>query len=250
LNCWTRATLGWTFAIGTIALATARAQFPADGQRTGQEEVKSLHASVIREVKLRYLVQLPRGYQTEQDERWPLLVYLHGGSGRGSDIKRVKQYGPPVVAGENRDFPFVLASPQCPEGEIWSDTDALIAMIDAVQRDYRIDPRRIYLTGISMGGRGVLYLAYKYPGKFAAIEALAPYSPITAWGTQLASTPIRIIHGAKDTIAPLADSQELVKAIQQANGSVDLQVLPERDHFITDLYNGTEVYKWLLAHKR
>lgn len=101
-----------------------------------------------------------------------------------------------------------------------------------------------------MGGRGVLYLAYKHPSTFAAIAVLAPYAPVTAWGRRLASTPTLIMHGVKDTIAPLAESKELFEAIIKANGPAEMKVLSDRDHFIADLYEGNSIYDWLLRHAR
>ena len=73
------------------------------------------------------------------------------------------------------DFPFVVVSPQCPAGEIWTDTEAIDALLDRVIRDYRIDQQRTYITGHSMGGRGALYFAYRLPSRFAAVLALSPY---------------------------------------------------------------------------
>jgi predicted peptidase len=213
-------------------------------------EVKNLETKITRTARLQYLVQVPGQYQTERQKRWPLLVFLHGGSGRGSDIALVKRYGPPVVAEKRTDFPFVLVSPQCAEGEIWTDTEALMAMIDLVQREYRIDSRRIYLTGISMGGRGALYLAYKYPSRFAGVAALAPISPITAWARGFGATPVLIVHGDKDTSAPIGDSKQMVDAARQAKCTIDFTVLPGRDHFIADFYEGCEIYDWLLKHHR
>jgi predicted peptidase len=123
-----------------------------------------------------------------------------------------------------------------------------MALIGFVEKEYRVDSGRIYLTGISMGGRGVLYLAYKYPRKFAAVGALAPYS--TAWGKGLSATPVLIIHGQNDVTAPVEGSRDLAKAILEANGDVEFRVLPERGHDIANLYDGNEVYDWLLKHRR
>jgi len=88
-------------------------------------EVKSLETKITRTARLQYLVQVPGQYQTERQKRWPLLVFLHGGSGRGSDIALVKRYGPPVVAEKRTDFPFVLVSPQCAEGRVATVSDFL-----------------------------------------------------------------------------------------------------------------------------
>src|SRR5437868_4966391 len=83
-----------------------------------------------------------------------------GGSLRGTNIESVRTLGLPHKTEAEPNFPFVVVSPQCAAGEIWTDVDALVALMDHVEADYRIDPDRIYLTGHSMGGRGALYLAY------------------------------------------------------------------------------------------
>lgn len=241
--------LTWTRIAAIGALANlASAQIP--GRQAGTTEIKLFEATLPHTTQIRYLVQLPGEYAARQNATWPMLVYLHGASARGSDLELVKRYGPPAAAAQGNGLPFVLISPQCPEGEIWTDTDGLIAMIASVRKQYRINPRRIYLTGISMGGRGVLYLAYKNPATFAAVASLAPYAPITGWGRGLASTPVLIVHGDKDAAAPIHDSEELLEAITKARGSVELKVLPARDHYIADLYSGTAIYDWLLKHQR
>jgi predicted peptidase len=73
------------------------------------------------------------------------------------------------------DFPFVVVSPQCPAGEIWTDVEAIDGLLDRVVHDYRIDPQRIYITGHSMGGRGALYFASRLPSRFAAVLSLVPF---------------------------------------------------------------------------
>ena len=102
---------------------------------------------------------------------------------------------------QDQQFPFVVVAPLCAEGEIWTDTDALVQLVDEVVRNYRVDNKRVYVTGHSMGGRGALYLAYKYPERFAAVVAMSPLSPITAWAKQLHNVSLWIIHGAKDRCA-------------------------------------------------
>jgi predicted peptidase len=159
------------FSFLTLMMMASGSAHAQTGERSSSGEVKKLETHVTHTVGLHYLVQIPSQYENQAQKRWPLLVFLHGASGRGSDITLVKRYGPPVVAEKRTDFPFVLVSPQCPEGEIWTDTDALMAMIEAVQREYRIDAGGIYVTGISMGGRGALYLVYKYPTRFAGVAA-------------------------------------------------------------------------------
>ena len=117
-------------------------------------------------------------------------------------------------------------------------------------RDYRIDAQRVYITGHSMGGRGALYFAYRLPSRFAAVLALGTYSPITAWGGKLAQIPLLLFHGTTDEQAPIAEMKELVQAIEAAGGHPRFNILEGRDHFILDVYDQPDIYKWLLQQKR
>jgi predicted peptidase len=201
-------------------------------------------------VHLSYLLFLPARYADSPDTRWPLILYLHGGSLRGDDIERVRTAGLPHKLDSDPDFPFVVVSPQCAPGEIWTDFEAIDALLDRVTHDCRIDPQRIYVTGHSMGGRGALYFAYRLPTRFAAVLSLSPYSPITAWGAKLAQIPLWLFHGTADTLTPIAETRELVQAVEAAGGYPRFDGLDGRDHFILDVYDRPEVYRWLLQQKR
>jgi len=195
------------------------------------------------------LISLPSTYH-EASQKWPLLFFLHGGSGRGDDIRFVSQYGPPAIAAKQSDYPFIVLSPQCPKGEIWTDTDLLISLLDDAIAHYRVDPDRIYLTGMSMGGRGVWYLASKHPDRFAAIVPINAAFPIAAWAQQLRRMPIWTFHGDKDNIVPISDTEEMVQALRAEGNDPKFTVLPGRGHDIADVYNRPDLYEWLLQHKR
>lgn len=222
----------------------------AQREPVSQQRPQVLQGTAKHDFRLSYLLFLPTAYQTIPDARWPLILYLHGGSLRGTDIESVRTLGLPHKLESEPNFPFVVVSPQCPPGEIWTGVDALSALIDRVEADYRIDSDRIYVTGHSMGGRGALYLAYRLPQRFAAVIALSPLSPITAWKENLARVPLWILHGKADALAPVADTQELVRGIETAGGHPRLDILPERDHFVLDIYDRPEIYEWLIKHRR
>jgi predicted peptidase len=201
-------------------------------------------------IHLEYLLFLPLTSNEDPHRRWPLILYLHGGSLRGDDVNKLRTLGLPHRLEQDRQFPFVVVSPLCPQGEIWTDADALAQLVDQVVRTNRIDEKRIYVTGHSMGGRGALYLAYRLPTRFAAIVAMSPLSPITAWAKELRNTPVWIIHGAKDGAAPIKDSEELVSAIEQSGGHPKFTPLADRHHFILDLYDKNDVFDWMTKHRR
>ena len=93
-------------------------------------------------------------------------------------------------------------------------------------------------------------MAYKYPERFAAIAPISPVSTITFWASRLKDMPIWAIHGAKDNIAPLDESESLVKALKTEGGNLKFSILPDRDHFILDVYEDKQLYEWFLQHKR
>lgn len=209
----------------------------------------TLQRDVSHKVQMQYLVFLPKDYE-KSTEKWPLILYLHGGSLRGNDISRMKKWGLTEKVEADPNFPFIVVSPQCHLGEIWTDVDALGAILDEVAQTNRVDPDRVYVTGHSMGGRGALYVASKMSDRFAAVLSLGPVSPITAWAEKLATVPLWLFHGAKDQFTPLKEVEELVRAVEAAGGHPQLTVFPDRDHFILDVYDRPDLYKWLAQQKR
>ena len=148
-------------------------------------------------MKLPYLLHVPSNYKEDPSRRWPLLLYLHGGSIRGSEIEKVRTLGLPKRLDNDPQFPFIVVSPLALEGEIWTDAEALAGLVDFVQLTHRVDPAAVYVTGHSMGGRGALYMAYKYPQRFVGVVAMSPVSPITAWAKRLHSVPLWLMHGER-----------------------------------------------------
>jgi predicted peptidase len=230
--------------------------FGASGRAAGEsdsapsrQQTHTLQRDVSHKVQMQYLVFLPKDYE-KSTEKWPLILYLHGGSVRGDDISRMKKLGLAEKVEADPNFPFIVVSPQCHQGEIWTDVDALGAILDEVARTNRVDPDRVYVTGHSMGGRGALYAAFKMPERFAAVVSLGPVSLITAWGEKLATIPLWLFHGPNDQFTPLKEVEELVHAVEAAGGHPQLTVLPDRDHYILDVYDRPDLYKWLAQQKR
>ncbi len=219
------------------------------GDAPARVQKHTLDKVVSHPTRTQYLVSLPNGYEANSD-RWPLILYLHGGSQRGNDIEQMKHWGVAEKAEKDPGFPFIVVSPQCHPGEIWTDIDALAALLDEVTATYRVDPDRIYVSGHSMGGRGALYAAYKMPGRFAGVLALSPFAPITAWAEKLASVPLWLFHGANDQFTPAKEVEELIQGVKKAGGHPEFTLLPDRDHYILDVYQRPEIYKWLAEQRR
>jgi predicted peptidase len=212
-------------------------------------EQHSFATRISRHESVRYLLSFPAGYARNK-EKWPLLLFLHGGSGRGNDLNLVSRYGPPAVIQKHPDFPFIVLSPQCPKGEIWTDTDLLVSLLDNIIANYRIDRDRVYLTGMSLGGRGAWYLAYKHPDHFAAIVPVCAWAQTTDWAPTLKDMPVWVFHGDKDKLVPLSESEDMVKALRSAGNDAKFTVLPGRGHDIADVYDNPELWDWFLQHRR
>jgi predicted peptidase len=240
------------FVFGLAAIVSAAfcaGNSSAQGLAPAGQQTHSVRREVPHKVDLQYLLFLPKDYE-KSAKQWPLILYLHGGSLRGEDISQMKRWGLTGKVDAEPSFPFIVVSPQCHNGEIWTDTDALGAILDEVASKHRVDPDRVYVTGHSMGGRGALYAAYKMPDRFAAVVSLAPVSPITAWGGKLANIPLWLFHGSNDQFTPLKEVEELVRSTEAAGGHPQLTVLPERDHYILDVYDRPDLYKWIAQQKR
>ena len=110
--------------------------------------------------KVDYLLFLPKDYDARSKKRWPLILFLHGAGERGTNVWKVATHGPPKRVAQHPEFPFIVVSPQCPEGQIWS-SDALLELLDETLKNYKVDASRVYLTGLSMGGYALAYLTRK-----------------------------------------------------------------------------------------
>jgi predicted peptidase len=214
----------------------------------GSQEARTFAAAITKKVSCRYLLYLPKGYAGGR-KRWPLLLFLHGAGERGRDIEQVKRHGPPRLIAEGHELPFIVVSPQCPGNQWWSP-DVLGALLDEVIATHRVDERRVYLTGLSMGGYGTWGLACEHPESFAAI------APICGGGNRLlahalAHVPVWAFHGAKDEVVPLVETEKMVNAVRACGGKARLTIYPEAGHDSwTATYANPALYRWLLKHRR
>ncbi|MBN1286474.1 MAG: prolyl oligopeptidase family serine peptidase [Anaerolineae bacterium] len=210
---------------------------------------KEIH--IVKQARLRYLLYLPEDYDSTPGRRWPLILFLHGAGERGSDLNLVKLHGPPKLIEQGRRFPFIVVSPQCSRHSWWPvEVEALNALLDEIMASYAVDPKRVYLTGLSMGGFGTWALAAAYPGRFAAIAPICGGGdPETACA--LKNTPTWVFHGARDQTVPLSESKQMVDAVLACGGPVEprLTVYPEAEHDSwTKTYNNSRLYDWFLQN--
>lgn len=229
--------------------ARLEAADPAAGTQTAEEfSFKARVDGEKTETAVHYWLFLPQQYDGK--EKLPLMLFLHGAGERGDDLEVVKKWGPAKIVASRKDFPFVVASPQCPSGKRWNAA-AMAALVDDLAGRLSIDKTRIYVTGLSMGGYGSWDLMARYPKIFAAgVPICGGGDPETA--EVLKEIPIWVFHGDKDTAVPLARSQQMVEAIKKVGGDkVKLTIYPGVGHNSwSATYANQEVYDWLLSHRR
>jgi predicted peptidase len=237
-----------------VAVLLARAAEP----NTDMQTAKEFKFQKVTQANVKYLLFLPKGYEANSGKRWPLMLFLHGAGERGSDVWKVATHGPPKIVAHNPDFPFILVSPQCPEGEIWSG-DQLLGLLDEITKTLQVDPRRVYLTGLSMGGYGTWDLGLSHPDRFAAIVPICGGGQLInillaegAKGKALKSLGVWAFHGGKDPIVPLEESQRMVEMLKKVGvKDVQLTVYPETGHDSwIQAYDDPKLYEWLLSHER
>lgn len=174
----------------------------------------------------------------EKDKKYPVILFLHGAGERGSDNEAQLKYFPTWMAEAKmrEKYPCYVIAPQCRSGEKWSvgnwgakesdampkepteQLDAAIGMLDSLMKSgLPVDEKRVYLTGLSMGGYGSWELAMRQPDRFAAV------APICGGGDEsqaekLVKVPIWAWHGDADTAVPVERSRKMIEAITKAGG--------------------------------
>lgn len=201
----------------------------------------SFDAEVTRRVSLPYLLYRPPDYDRRRS--WPLVMFLHGIGERGTDLSRVILHGLPRRIAGGDDFPFVAVSPQCPPDSHWTEQlDALEALLDHVTGTLKINARRVYLTGLSMGGYGTWYPAARCPQRFAAIAPVCGGGLI--WTAErLKDIPVWAFHGSKDTVVHPRESRRMVEAVRAAGGRARLTMYRGVGHDSwTETYANPKLY--------
>lgn len=224
-------------------------------------------------VTYKYQVFVPEDWSPHQE--WPVILALHGAGQRGDDGLQQTDVGMGDAIRNNRSaIHAIVVMPQCPKKLYWMlpPMDELaISTLELAIKEFHGDPRRTYLTGLSMGGFGAWHLARKYPGRFAALivvcggirptahtlaaqPELAKLNPPDSQKSyllaaeQIGKTPVWIFHGASDPIVPVTESQRMNAALKQVGDEVHYTEYPGVGHGSWDkAYNEPELFPWLFS---
>jgi pimeloyl-ACP methyl ester carboxylesterase len=208
--------------------------------------------------EFKYVVFVPHGYKKGGDKTYPVIVFLHGFGEGGTDGWAPTKYGiGPAIEDNEKKFPFLVVFPQARSG--WytgaADERRAVAILDDVLKSYRGDPKRVYLTGWSLGGLGAWDLAVAYPERWAAVVPVCPgaATPDTSEAAKAKDIPFWLFHGEQDDAAPIKNSRRIVKALEAAGGTARFDIDPDAGHtydYVNGVYANEDLYKWLLEQRR
>ena len=234
------------FCLSTLMTVSLYADSPSPGALTkASAEVKSDQGATTT---LNYFSYLPK--TAKPGEGWPLLVFLHGAGERGTNLDAIRKHGPPKLVGTHPALEsFFMIAPQCPQGRWW-DTIAVKDLIDQTVAKQPVDPKRIYITGISMGGFATWTLLKEHPGFMAAaVPICGGGDPASA--SKFKSVPVWAFHGDKDEAVPVQRSIDMVDALKKVDGNIKFTVYEGVGHDSwMRTFENPALYAWLLDHKK
>lgn len=202
-------------------------------------------------IKTEVMVKHELGYALHKPantkENKPLIVFISGDGEKGTDIEKVKINGPLKYLKTHQLDAYVLA-PQCKEDENW-DIESINELILKIQKENKIDPNRIYVTGLSSGGWAAWNLALSYPDKFAAILPISGFVDLIKLESacKIATIPTRIFHGLLDDVVKVDYAITIYKELKKCNAKdVQLTIFDDAGHDSwSRVYDNPEIYNWM-----
>ncbi len=201
-----------------------------------------------------------------------LVLFLHGAGERGDDNKAQLKHGIPDLLKwlEANNESAVVIAPQCHRGVWWANLHGdfrsakggdladkpstmmsmVFEVVDRLAKEHQVDPKRIYVTGLSMGGFGSFAAVARRPGFFAAaMPVCGGGDPKTA--VKMKDVPFWVFHGKSDNVVPLSASAVMVTALKKAGAKVDFKQYPGVGHDSwSATYRDPKVWKWLFEQKK
>ncbi len=218
--------------------------------------------------KTKFWIYTPHDY-SDNGEQHPLLISLHGGSAIGDNLMSLFERtheNPAQLIRINKwfDLPFVVVSPQLRRDpavphyneQNWPP-DLVEEVVQYVLEEYNVDPRRIYVTGISLGAAGAWNYAAAYPHRVAALLPMGGQAPRDK-ACDLVDIPVWAFHGQNDVFIRTSFTTEMVDSIRAC--APDSRYIPyvtvceSMEHEVWDqIFNmkgSYDVYSWLLSFQK
>jgi poly(3-hydroxybutyrate) depolymerase len=240
----------WAWLLLGFAFVGGNAHSADDGRRGFIEKVFKDDTG-----EHKYVVFLPQNYSPIKSS--PVILFLHGAGERGTDGRAHLNIGlGAMVKARESSFPAIVVFPQCENsrGRVlqgWlagtDDADRALKILEQVEQDYRIDPKRRILTGWSMGGFGAWSIAAADPSRWSAVAPIAGGGQ-AGWAKKLKDLPIWAWHGDDDHAVLVNRSREMIEALKTAGGSPRYNEIGGGDHNSWNVaYSDDRLIAWMLA---
>ena len=240
---------GWTIAgMAWLAGTVAHAAVPADFLFRNTETDGS---------GMPYRLFVPPG--TVSTQQYPLIVFLHGageyGTNNTNQLNNNANGAMALVSDANLAVQRVfMAAPQCPtNSSCWAGGTQLArlnTMLDRIAAEFRIDPDRIHVTGLSMGGNGTWSFVLNRPDRFASAVPMSGYGG-TGTAASVSAIPFWYFHAIDDGTVGVAGSRNQVDALRAANARVIYTEYATGGHGIwSNAYRTPLLFAWMMAQRR
>ncbi len=202
-----------------------------------------------------YVLYLPQGYDPADGKKWPLVFFFHGIGERGDDPQVLLDKALPEYLRKGGRLDAIMVAPQCPAGSHWVENpcelEKLSRFIPRILENYPTDKDRVYLTGLSMGGRCCWMLALAMPDTFAA-AAIVCGRTIDYDLHRITRMPLWMFHGTLDETTPFFNINRVIPRLSEyGHRYYKLTVYPRLGHAVwQESYAKRELYHWLLAQSR
>lgn len=243
------ATIVFLIAILTVWHGIIEYEWNRNGRTFIVRQMPKGTKSVHDYAPLDYKVHVPIGFYSIGGRR-PLIIFLHGSGRVGKDIEdNIEDLTKHLSPEMKKDFPFVVISPVCRKHG-WKTSQIQQILAETTTR-WNIDPSRIYLTGMSMGGFGTFQIACETPETFAAIVPVAGGGDPSR-AERLKSVPTWAFHGDLDDVVAYECSSNMIEAMQKSDCcEAKLTTLQGAGHGIMQpVYSRPDLYQWLLKHRK
>ena len=242
---------------------------PVDAKTVYEEKSITWTGGEYKDEEFRYRLMKPAAVEAEQ--KYPLVIFLHGAGERGTDNALQLLYFPTQMAQPRwrEKFPCYVLAPQCRPDKKWLEVDwtaktdpvspdeptaqlgTVMEMIERTIKEEQIDRDRIYLTGLSMGGFGSFDLASRHPEWFAAVAPICGAADPAKVGV-LRDVAVWVVHGDADTVVPVERSRSAVDHLTQAGGQPVYVELPGVGHNSwTPAYSDNDgLVPWMFRQRR
>jgi len=225
-------------------------------------------------LSLPYRILYPENY--DRTKKYPLILFLHGAGERGNDNEKQLTHGSKLFLTEenHRNFPAIVIFPQCPTESYWGnvqidrstspitltfdyskpETVALqsaISLVKEIAKAEGVDKKRIYITGLSMGGMGTFEAVYRNPKLFAAATPICGGGDAARYDKRVAKIPFRVFHGSADAVVDVKHSRQMVEKLRTMKVSVNYTEYPNVNHNSWDnAFAEPDFLSWMFSKKR